>query len=638
MISLDPRKITGPITNKTPPFVLEYIARFIKIPFHIEYYDEIINSINEYEYYSVEIENDNDLSKIIKFVSPFGACNEWIFENIITALDHILSFSIGYEPPTITFKEIVFGDKTNDNPLNYNQLIIYRIANIHGYNMDRDTTIDEIRFFIEKICESKVNVLKNSLLHTINSMSNVDILKLYFNISNNISLSSNEESIILPDIRHPQLSFDPNIFEITLNNFFDKKQIVSRIKVKTNYEAIIMAAIKYRINIIDSSSPIKELDSISRRTYLPVCQSFSVKYNLNRDFYNINRRWTEQLSIIDIYTLEQLKDFAVNEGFDRILTLSFNELNSYLKSSRCMFNFYFGKHPYCKKTKTIMLTPLDEVDDDQLLCFGIENINELFYITVDELTEYFLSTKMYIDPISNKPIEKRVINKIKLWCRNYRGNSSYNVRKLISSIDELDKIERLLDISCQRIKINILSSDISIKLKVKEFLNNAMELGLYMRGWKVIDNIDFPLESQNTLYNESEIVSDEFIIDKSIYAEIEYTAKQKVIDNTQIAHEKVLESLMSLPTDILCDIKKLHILKFSKLNKSTEILGYLFKGTHIYQSETLVDCLKNIFKGMDDPDACMRTNSNWILYSSIWYMIVFGYEIPFRIDRIDDIM
>lgn len=635
-INLDPRQITDNITNSTPLFVIEYITKMIKIPFHIEYYDEMINAINEHEYSFVDLDDDKDISKIIKFISPFNVCNEWKFENIINALDNLLSFSLEYELPKLTIRNIKFGDKTNELPLNLNQLIIYRISKFYGYSMDKNTSIDELKFYIEKIYENKIETIRNSLLHTVNSLNNNDLIKSCYLLSNYLVLT--DESFFLPEIKHPLLTFDNNIFEITLNNFFDKREIISRIKPKTSYEAIIMAAIKYRINIIDSSSPLKEIENISKKAYIPVCQSFSMKYNVNRNFFNINKRWTEQLSNQDIYSLEQLKEFAINEGFERITTLSFNEINSYLKSTKNMFNFYFGKHPYCTETKTIMLTPLNEIKNDQLICFGIENTNELYYITVDELTEYFINTKMYIDPVTNKPIDKRAINKLKIWCKNYVGEFSYDISKLLSSIDNLDKVEKLLDMSCQRIKTMISNDDNITRNKVKNFLNNSMELGLYMRGWKVIENIDFPLESQNTVFNESELTNVDNMIDKSIYSEIGYTNRQKIIDNTQISYDKVFNSLMELPNQILCEIKKLHILKFSNKNKSYEILGYLFKGTHVYQDETLVECMKNIFKGIDNPESCMRTNSNWILYSSLWYLMIFGYEVPFRIDRIDDIM
>ena len=66
-------------------------------------------------------------------------------------------------------------------------------------------------------------------------------------------------------------------------------------------------------------------------------------------------------------------------------------------------------------------------------------------------------------------------------------------------------------------------------------------------------------------------------------------------------------------------------------------MGYLFRGAYVYQDETLIDCMKSIYKGINNSDSCMRTNSNWILYSSVWYRLIFGFEVPFRIDKIQSI-
>lgn len=642
ILKLDFRIIIGDVTNNTPFFVIDYICKFAKIIYkesHINidsYYSEIITIINNYEYPEIVLsdnETDSDISKIIKFISPYYS-SEWLFENIIDGYDHMMSFSFQYDLPKFEYKDLTFGDKTNDNPFNINQIILYRLGLHYGYSMNKNTTYNELLLFIERITSKKINLFKNSLLHTINSMNESDILKIYYDVSNMKTISSNEKNFEFIEGRENILTFDSSIFEMTLNNLMDNKKLLSRIKAKTNYEAIIIAAIKYKINIIDSQYPLKELENLSKNTYIPYCQTFSKKYNSNTDFYNLNKTWVENLSNSEIYSISQMKEFALNEGFHRINSLSFNELNSYMKSTKNMFNFYFGKHPLCKNNQTIMLTPIIEIPNNELICFGIENKCELYYISVSELNEYFFNIKMYIEPINNKIIDRRAILKLKLYCKN---NQLSEYCKLLTTLEELDKIEKLLDLTSFKIKSNLKIYSKDIVDKIDKFFNNTMEMALYMRGWKVNESIEFPLESQYTIFNESDIVPIDKVIDKSIYGETGYTNKQRIIDNTIIALNEAMESLNKLPNEIICDIKKLHTIRFNSKDTSVEIMGQLFKGAKIYTNETLVECMKNIYKGLENPDSCMRTNSNWILYSSIWYRMIFGFHVPFKIDRIHEI-
>ena len=641
ILKLDPRLITGDITINTPLFVLDYIAKFIKLIYKESYigmenyHIEIVNAINEYNYVEIDLNQENEeetnLSRIMKFISPYSSSSEWLIESIIMGYDHMMSFSIEYDLPEYNLKEICIGNKTNESPYSLNQLIVYRIASYHNYTMNKNTSYDELTMFIERLALKKITSFKNSLLHTINSMNDIDLLKVYHLVGNLKTIDTNESNLEIQEVRDTPLVFDSFMFEMTLNNYFDRKQLICRLKAKTNYEAIIVAAIKYKINIIDSHYPLKELECLNKRTYIPYCQFFSKKYNSNKEYYNINKNWCENLSNSEIYTLQQMKEFVINEGFEKINTLSFNELNSYMKSTKNMFNFYFGKHISCKNTSTIMLTPLSELNNDELICFGIENKNDLYYISIDELNDYFSNMKMYVDPITNCMIDRRVINKLMLFCKNN------NHVKLYRTIEDLNKMEKLLDMTSFKIKKNLQTYDNDTVEKLKKFFNNTMEMGLYMRGWKVNESIDFPLESEKTIYDESKSVPIDKVIDISIYGETGYTKKQCVMDNTAIALEKAMDSLNELPTELICDIKQLHILKFNKKDTAVEIMGCLFKGAKVYTQETLIDCLKSIYKGIENNESCMRTNSNWILYSSIWYMMVFGFEVPFKIDKIDDI-
>ena len=649
-VKLDPRIITGEISLDTPYFILEYISLFCKITYNknyisfYEYHEEIVNLMNTFEYVEVDLpseySSDEDLRKLIKFISPNSSSTGWNLKSIIEGCYHLLSFNVNIDKLAyINSKDIIYGSKTNEKPFTINEIIAYRIANFYKYPTDRTTTYDEIKYFIDRKFSKGVPTLKNSLLHTINGLSDSDLLKIYHIVNNISEVETRNDIFNFEEEKDKKWIFDPTILEISLNDFFDRKKLASRIKPRTNYEAIISAVLRYGINISESSYPLKELENLSKKRYIPYCPSFSRKYSINKEYYNINKRWTESLSNSNIYTIEQLKRFAYEEGFTNLTGMSFIELNRYLKSSRNINNFYFGRNPNCNETKTILLLEdINDIPQEELICIGIERINNLKYISLEELTDYFENMKMYIDPINNEMLDQIVISKLKIYCNEISSKSS-NANRLLKVMEDIDKIGRLLDIKVISLKTKILKLPIDEQKKIELFFNKVMELGLYMRGWKVNDNIDFPLLSEETLTNDRDIIEDHKIKHREIYmnGDIKCNSFQFIIDNTQEALEKALNVLNTLPFEIIENIKSLHTLYFNKKGTIQEIMGYIFKGTRVFNDELLVSCMKNIFRGLGNPISCLRTNSNYILFSSIWYMMIFGYKVPFRIDRIDDI-
>jgi hypothetical protein len=236
---------------------------------------------------------------------------------------------------------------------------------------------------------------------------------------------------------------------------------------------------------------------------------------------------------------------------------------------------------------------------------------------------------MYIELSEDKlPIDERVIKKLKKYCKSLSSSTSPNNGSKVSNIfqnmlillDDLDKAKKLIDTKVRELKLKISKVSPEIKDKIDKFFRQSMEMGLYMRGWKIQDNSLYPLKSEDTI-----VISEEGINDL------------KVHENTVKAYEYSKETLNELPSDISESIRSLHTLRFSKGEKAYRIFGLNFKGTRVYHDETLVKCMGNIYGGYFGKDSCIRSNSNWILYSSCWYRLLFGFEIPFSMDQIDDI-
>jgi hypothetical protein len=629
-IKLDPRIIVGELSNNSPIFLVEYMAKFCKIKFNKvyfnldSYYHDLITSINNFDYpsfFSSISLTESELSKIIKFISPNSNDTKWYSKSIILGYKHMISFDrSNSEIPEFNIEKLTFGEKTSENPYNFNECIVFRIANFYNYNINKTTSFNELCQFIKKNDPSKISSIKNSLLYTINGMNSSDLLKILYQISNDTEIDDVEHFSIVPNSSITSFELNSNILQLTFDYLGDKKKLLCRIKATSHYEAIIISALNFGINIVGSSLPLKELENLTlNRRYIPYCTMFSKKYNINKKWYNISETWCEELSPY-IYSLEQLKNFAINEGFENVDDYSTLDLHTCLKNSRNSFNFYFGFNPECECEDTIIYkTIINEIDSDELICCGNIKTKELYYITISELKSYFENTKMYLEPKDSINICDRSIKKLRNFClkRDIKYQGMLNV------LDDLDFAKKLIDTKVKDLKITINRLPVEERNKVENFFNKVIEMGLYMRGYK-IDNDILPLASEDTFYENNE--NDE-----------NNENQRNVIKNTVTAHEEAKEILSTLGKHLIEDIKCLHILMFDRKGKTTSMFGFKMKSTNIYRETTLLDCMNKIYGGYNNIYSCMRTNSNWILYSAVWYCMLFGFDVGFRIDEIDDI-
>ena len=225
-VTLDPLALIGILTINTPAFVVEYVSRMCKRTIELnligidDYYNDVISTINSFVFPEIDKPSpelsDSDFSKILKFISPFQSSKRWDTVSILEGYNHMCLYDIkNDEIPAFNKSSLVIGDKIPENPFVINQIIAYIIASINKYQMNRYTTFDEVKFFIMKLSENRINSIKNSLLHTINSMSPSDILKIYYSITNGGEVSENESELTISNPKTSKFSFETNVLQIT---------------------------------------------------------------------------------------------------------------------------------------------------------------------------------------------------------------------------------------------------------------------------------------------------------------------------------------------------------------------------------------------------------------------------------------
>lgn len=627
-IVLDPRLFTGELDHNTPNFIIHYIATYCRIEININYmsldnyFTQIISSISEYEFAEISLPlKVDDMKKVIRFISPYSKSEEWSSKSIILAIEHMISF-MNFKNTDSLENKLTFGNKSNNNPLALNCLIVYKICKVLGYPILKTTTIEELNFFVFNKFSNKIDTLRVSLINKIIDMDETTLSHTYYTASKLEEIETNTSMPELPPVKFNINNFDSSMIEFIFNDLNDTNKILNRITPKSINEVIIIAARIFNINISDSSIPVKELDALRRsKKYTPLCNSFCSLFLYNKQWYNVKSTWCKIFSPF-IYSNEQLHSFAFNEGFNVPMKTKFSssELHNLLNYGETINNFYFSRVPYAYNIKTTILAEeITTVPPNELICFGNISKREFIYITVDELNTFFKTNKIYIDPIDSNPLSDIAINKLKINCDRLIDIPAYTMLK--ETLTSMDNAKKLLDNKFVELKTRLLKEDEIVNDMVKEFFTCGIELGLYMRGWKVNDS-EYTLTSDDTRYESGKN-------DVNI---------QRVFENTVKAKNRLTKSLLQIPNEISDIIRCLHALKFTKKDKNVTIFEMNVNGAHTYIEHTLCSCTELIFGDIQTETSCIRTLSNWILFSFTWYSNMLGYEVPFKIEKIDYIV
>lgn len=633
-VTLDLRTIIGEIDLNTPSFIILYILNFCRKQKRCkeeyfnndEYYSEVIDVINNFNYLTITNpsidSSDEDLKLLSKFISPYKIGTVWSSVEIIKGYKDMIMYDINSgEMPALNKNNIVFGNKEPNNPYVMNEIIVYCIAKIYSYRMNRNTTFEELKIMIKNLSENRINSIKNSLLHTINSMSNSDILKLHYDISNVIEVNQKEDNLIIPESKNTKFNFNQKMFMANTELLLNKNKILRRVKPETSFESILIACNIYGIDITDSSSPLSENELLKNKKYIPYCTKFAEYYNINPNWYNLNINWSENLAP-HIYKSEDVVKFLLNEGYINP-SGTLNELNECMRSTRKMPNFYFSKVPYCKSKITVVNhEEIDKIPQDELICVGKISTSELVYITIYELYSFFESEKVFVSPNEIKyNIDEIQIQKLKNHCKKmFELKKKIIFKDMITLISSIDKAKKLISNKVYELKEKIKKLNEEDYNKVDKVLQAMVDMGLYMRGWKINKSEKYPLEIQDTLLSRSH--------------------ENKVQENTVIAHDIVIDYISELPLDIAEDIKNLRALEINKEGNKEEVFGMNFRGIQVYHALNLFQCVKAIYSGLDptkNDKGCIRTLSGMILFSACWYRFIFGFKNEIEMDKIDNI-
>lgn len=610
-------KITGKLTDTTPSCVVREIIRShnICIARNIGSVEELMRDIKTIESYRCitikEPLSTRDLRLLATYINI--DYNSWTKSSLISAYNHLHNFD--YNQNINNIQNLNYGQKTYDNIEAFNCCMLYKLC-VKNDIETKWSMSAETMYFLLKQCRLSLLSLREQLLNSIENLNKSSIINLMNNvieITKDNTISKNE--IMLSPVKTPQ-KLEPiiNIDTLELRQSLDKHKnssyILTQINPKNHYDAIILSALLYNLNITESSHPfdeymkIKEVKNLS--FYKPVDLNFRKKYIINPDWYNLSLHWEPTLSYI--YDENGLKKLCSHEGFTQedFRTYGFDAL---LQISRISFNVFLGKNVYGKEKYTsIELEDLKDLHNYECITMGNLETKELHTYTFDELARYFKTYKTYSNPNKqNEILEERIIRKISIFA------NKLNHLPMLEALEIVDKWKSFSTQYTDKLRAIFAHS-----YGISEIFYMIMEAGMYMRGWKVTSE-KYPL-------------GEKFTLSKDIKPEdISHTIETNVFTSIQ----KVLERLEKYKDEEKKILKELPLMKMSISNGEIsyivspdpddgssifERLGYVLNG----------DKHKNM-------KSCIRLTSNILLVSVHYYLRSLDFTEPFNIRELDHI-
>lgn len=599
-------RLTGKLNEFTPScVVLEVLqAHNISIYGKINSLTENINQITVIEKYRTttlfEPLSSNNLRYIATFINYESSL--WTKSSLLEAYERLTNFD------RKNINNIVYGQLTHDNLNVYNATMLYILCKENNIQTTWNMTPQQMVLSLKQL-SIPISTIREQIISYTNKMNRNDLINLINNIPTNLTdINLTEEEIEQQnnDTHPPLLEINPLKLKSIFNKYKDTSYLLKRIIPKSHNDAIILASLIYNLNLVDSKYPYQEYLKLRQckglNFYTPIDIEFRKKYLRNPDWFNLNIFWEPALSFI--YDEEGLRRMCSNEGYELEDFRNYSP-ESLLQISRISNNVYLGKHIYEDvDVSAINMTDLKELDSKQCLTIGNIESKFLHIYTFDELVEYFTNEKEYRNPVKeNEILSKKIINKLKLYATKLNHTGMLEVMEMIHkwkqySNEFTDKLRTLYNKNTN----------------IVNFLNKLIEIGMYMRGWKVVCD-SYPLRESQTKVVEGAISKIEvnFVTSTSeLYQILEtYTEEEK----------KILSNLPLMRISVTEDVQDFIVTPDKD------------------DGSSILDRLRIVSEGDKHKNmkSCIRVTSNILLVTAYFYICSLGLPKPYNLNDLDHI-
>jgi len=591
--------ITGPIDFNTPKIVLDEIADSLSIKNECNY-NRLILKINRVFNRNKIKENYEDDIESLRIIARYINSNNknWRRSILLKAFKFLNSF----QKDRKIDKNFSYGLQTSENPENLNACVLYRLCRNYNIQTDYYTSIHEMGKNVKAYLSRIENNLKYEIFDYLKfSVSKSDLI----NIAHNLNLDIVEDV----EINEKKERYTFEDYELCAERIMDKTE------PENSLEAIVMAAINYKIDLSDCEKPLREYKALSKNPYFPIDKE--LKHRLKLRHENIDNLQNPYLNEIfnwkfpeNMYSRRDLIKMCGEEGIDVYDEAYYSGLQvSYLIES-----FIHGKQGNIINEKTTFLDDIDELEYDRVVIYGIRTEGKYTAYTYGELADTFSNYKRFLDPVTNQIFSDEVIEKLYLLSRKDKRETETEEIYL----ERMDLAEEI-----ERIKIYITNKNKEVdnfleiyenlpdyeKKKVETSLNNLLHVSMYMRNWDGVS--DYPLNSEDTNFSEEKQILVDHRVTQSL---ITFEESLKILG-------RVGDYILNLP-----------LMQYHKENNKFVTSNDPAEGLTI---KDRIDIVRGGESG--SINSCIRMSSNKFCATSFYYMVLIGFRMPFNISEVSQI-
>ena len=633
-VTLSPFMITGPPSSNMPKVVIMEMSTMLGVDvceMSLNTEKQIQDALCLLERVAPNIVkyplDVMDHQEIASFLNPHV---DWDIDSLLEAMDFLIDNYYGYNcyHPV----NIVAQLQTPMFPRALNACVLYKICTYNAIRTNRDNTINDLKECVAMISQTNTEN-KLRILPKLDKLGKVQMLRTYLDIccetrKNSIVVGrrevfasatyrGNNGIVVLPNTdnqdsqegTNKNCTYNHNIdwcmLELYANNMLDISNMLRRIVPITHEEAICLAAYNEDIDISRAQDPLSEYARVIEMgsSYVPLDPYMLMEYNRDKfsifSSHNFNPRLPQS-----VYSSDNLRVLAFMEGYtDR--DLANNNPYELLQVAYLSCTFHKGVLSSSTNDVTLSLDKVDSYSNSELVSFGVRDVST-YVFALTELSDSFMSSFSYYNPIAKSPFPKVSITKLRLICTN-KGASDTNAsieakKELIRVMDKIDVFSSSSNIKVQELILLHENGSIEEKEKIETCLILLLHVGMYMRGWKGVKH-EFPIKEAIT---PPDVINTVFLnVTKSIH-------------------------------DFECYVERNHMQEKIYVLPLMNWRGAFERSNTQEEGLTIKDRIDIVKEGEESTSmsSCIRLSSNRLCYSCHYYMCLLDMTPPFHLQSL----
>lgn len=617
-ITLSRLEITGRIDDQTPYCVLAEIGDAHGVNYDYaqfnnpNYIRNFIDSINTTDIVAVRPPYEHrQCQYIVRFINNRCEWRRQVLEEAFIFLQRYMgnNYSLPSDP---NFR---YGLQTPTSTSSLNACVLYKLCRHYGITVSRDITIEQMATAIRLLLQPVV-VIRN--LVTERSLRAEKALLINMLLRTPQFSEININTLNMDEGHHANDPVTYDILDTTQRHLREPGRAWKRILPESNNEAVVLAAINYKIDLTHANNPLFEYQLLANSPYIPSDEHLRRILQRNRNYLRLDINFNPILPP-SLYLEEDLRVMALNEGY---LAADFATATIYelLQVAYVSNTFYSGWYPTISNAGTLFSgDEILELDDNVIICYGCRN-EQLTALRYSELTMAFQTAHNFVNPlVRNGFFEPISIRKLKIMTSHPRPGESIQAsqerHQLYTTILETEIFNDINNERARELRTVYLAADAQIQQRMQQALTYLFEMAVYMRGW-MGPRTDYPIERAP---------SD--------------PAQQHVVDQNVTTAIQRFEGECYELGDPGRLILRLPLLRYQSEHPGLRP-GEFTASADSNQGLTIQDRITIVKEGDSsrNTNSCIRLSSNWFAASAYRYMQVVGMVPPFRIENLRSIV